>query len=103
MNLNQNLNTFINKCFFDQINSLKLINAYFACDKYNKIIEAVYAIYRIKGKVVAASVGKSGIVARKFAETLSSTDTESVFLHGYEASHRDLGIINKNDLVFLVS
>ena len=56
-----------------------------------------------KGKVITTGVGKSGIVARKLAATLTSTGCPSVFLHPSEAMHGDLGIVQKQDVVIALS
>ncbi|HEY5410321.1 MAG TPA: KpsF/GutQ family sugar-phosphate isomerase [Caulobacteraceae bacterium] len=56
-----------------------------------------------RGKVVCMGVGKSGHVAQKIAATLASTGTPSTFVHLAEASHGDLGMITKDDLVLVLS
>jgi len=55
------------------------------------------------GKFIIMGVGKSGHIARKISATLSSTGTPSVFIHPTEAAHGDIGIINKKDIVMLIS
>ncbi|MFG0262409.1 MAG: SIS domain-containing protein [Novipirellula sp. JB048] len=55
------------------------------------------------GSVVVSGVGKSGIIARKIAATLSSTGTRSLFLHPTEAFHGDLGVIGKADIFLAIS
>lgn len=55
------------------------------------------------GKVIATGVGKSGIVARKIAATLTSTGCPAVFLHPSEAMHGDLGIVEPGDVVIALS
>ena len=55
------------------------------------------------GKIIISGVGKSGIIARKWAATLSSTGTPSFFLDASNASHGDLGQITSNDVVILIS
>ena len=55
------------------------------------------------GKIIISGVGKSGIIARKWAATFSSTGTPSFFLDAANASHGDLGQITSNDLVILIS
>ena len=56
-----------------------------------------------RGKIVATGMGKSGLVARKIAATLSSTGAPSIFVHPAEASHGDLGIITREDCVLALS
>ena len=64
---------------------------------------AVDLILACTGKVIVCGVGKSGIIARKIAATLSSTGTPSAFLHPVEAAHGDMGMIIGNDVVLAVS
>jgi len=66
-------------------------------------IKAVDLIYNAKGRVVLSGMGKSGHIARKIAATLSSTGTPALFVHPGEASHGDLGMITKDDVVVLLS
>ena len=56
-----------------------------------------------KGKIVIMGVGKSGHIAQKISATLSSTGTPSIFIHPTEAAHGDMGLINKKDIVLLIS
>jgi len=67
---------------------------------FQKIIEKIYSI---KGKIILTGMGKSGHVARKIAATLASTGSSSFFVHPAEASHGDLGMISKEDIVILLS
>ena len=55
------------------------------------------------GKIIISGVGKSGIIARKWAATFSSTGTPSFFLDAANASHGDLGQITSNDIVISIS
>lgn len=55
------------------------------------------------GKVVVTGIGKSGIIARKIAATLSSTGTPAMYVHPAESSHGDLGMIAKGDVVLALS
>ena len=55
------------------------------------------------GKVIISGVGKSGIIAKKWSATLSSTGTPSFFLDASNASHGDMGQITSNDIVILIS
>ena len=56
-----------------------------------------------KGKLVIMGIGKSGHIGQKIAATLSSTGTKSVFIHPTEAAHGDMGLIDKEDIVILIS
>jgi arabinose-5-phosphate isomerase len=58
---------------------------------------------RLKGKVVVSGMGKAGQIGNNIATTLSSTGTASVFLHPSEAQHGDLGILQENDVLLLIS
>ena len=64
---------------------------------------AVNSILDSKGKLIVAGVGKSGLIGRKIAATLASTGTPSFFLHPGEAFHGDLGMVEHEDLVILIS
>ena len=64
---------------------------------------AVDAVLESTGRVIVAGVGKSGIVGRKIAATLTSTGTPAVFLHPVEALHGDLGLVGSGDVAILLS
>ncbi len=64
---------------------------------------AVEALKPIRGRVVTTGMGKSGIIMKKLAATLSSTGTPSLFLHPAEAIHGDLGMITEDDAVIAAS
>ena len=82
-----------------QIAELKKINKIF--DK--SFVQAVELIPNCKGKVITAGIGKSGLIARKVAATLSSVGISSFFLNPSEANHGDLGQIDKRDLLLVFS
>jgi arabinose-5-phosphate isomerase len=65
--------------------------------------KAVELIFSLKGKLIVMGVGKSGLVGSKIAATLASTGTPSFFIHPTEAMHGDLGMIEKNDGVLVIS
>jgi arabinose-5-phosphate isomerase len=65
--------------------------------------EAVEIIATSPGRVIVAGVGKSGLVARKVAATLTSTGTPAAFLHPVEGMHGDLGIVGPTDVAVLLS
>ncbi len=64
---------------------------------------AINAVYQSKGKFIISGMGKSGIIGKKIAATLASTGTPSFFLHPGEAYHGDLGMIEQDDIVLLIS
>ncbi len=65
--------------------------------------QAVEMLYGCGGRVVVTGMGKSGLVARKVAATLSSTGTPALFLHPAEAVHGDLGMLVRGDVVLALS
>ena len=65
--------------------------------------KAVNAVLNSKGKFIISGMGKSGIIGKKIAATLASTGTPSFFLHPGEAYHGDLGMIEKDDILLLIS
>lgn len=73
-------------------------------DRINgNIDEAVSVIMQSKGRVIVTGMGKSGLIGRKIAATLSSTGTPSYFLHPAESTHGDSGIITRDDVVIAIS
>ncbi|RJF94366.1 KpsF/GutQ family sugar-phosphate isomerase [Oleomonas cavernae] len=64
---------------------------------------AVGRIAQAKGRVIVSGMGKSGLVGRKITATLASTGTPALFVHPAEASHGDLGMITKDDVVLCLS
>jgi arabinose-5-phosphate isomerase len=65
--------------------------------------QAVELLRGCKGRVILTGMGKSGIISRKIAATLTSTGTAAVFLHPAEAIHGDLGVIQGDDVVVALS
>lgn len=66
-------------------------------------IKAARIILSCKGRVVVTGMGKSGHIARKIAATMASTGTPTFFLHPAEASHGDLGMLTKQDVLLILS
>jgi arabinose-5-phosphate isomerase len=64
---------------------------------------AVELIAASKGRLIVAGVGKSGLIGRKIAATMTSTGTPATFLHPTESVHGDLGIVSSNDVAILIS
>ncbi|MCL0071125.1 KpsF/GutQ family sugar-phosphate isomerase [Thermodesulfovibrionales bacterium] len=64
---------------------------------------AVDIISRSRGRMVVTGIGKSGLVGKKVAATLSSTGTPAFFLHPAEASHGDIGMVTSDDIIIFVS
>jgi arabinose-5-phosphate isomerase len=69
-------------------------------DEFEK---AVNAIEQCKGRVVISGIGKSAIIAQKIVATLNSTGTPSIFMHSADAIHGDIGIIQQEDVVIVIS
>lgn len=69
----------------------------------SNFVKAVDLIAKCQGRVIVAGMGKTGIVGRKIAATLSSTGTPSIFMHSAEAVHGDLGQVTKSDVLILIS
>jgi arabinose-5-phosphate isomerase len=68
-----------------------------------RFLAAVSLILACKGRVIVSGIGKSGHIARKIASTLSSTGTPAYFVHPAEASHGDLGMITRGDVLVALS
>ena len=66
-------------------------------------VRAVELILECKGRVIVTGIGKSGIIGKKIAATLTSTGTASFFLHPTEGIHGDLGMVRKNDVVIAIT
>ena len=64
---------------------------------------AVQALSKIRGQILTLGVGKSGLVAKKIAATLTSTGTPATFVHPVDAVHGDLGIVSRDDAALLLS
>ena len=65
--------------------------------------DAIDLLYYSKGKVIITGMGKSGLIGKKIAATLTSTGTPSYFLHPAESTHGDSGIITRDDVVIAIS
>lgn len=66
-------------------------------------VEACRLVADARGRVIVSGIGKSGIIARKIAATLTSTGTPATFLHPVEGLHGDLGIVSGDDVALLLS
>lgn len=73
-------------------------------DEYGKAVEIIYnRVHKKKGKIVASGMGKAGQIALNIATTFSSTGTPAVFLHPSDSQHGDLGVLQENDVLLLIS
>jgi arabinose-5-phosphate isomerase len=66
-------------------------------------VRAVELLHDCRGKVVVTGLGKSGLICRKIAATLSSTGTPAFFLHSADGNHGDIGMVVKEDVILAVS
>lgn len=66
-------------------------------------VKSVEQIAYSKGRLVVSGIGKSAIIAQKIVATLNSTGTASMFMHAADAIHGDLGMIQKDDILLLIS
>jgi arabinose-5-phosphate isomerase len=65
--------------------------------------KAITAIIGTKGRLVISGIGKSAIIAQKIVATLNSTGTPAIFLHAADAIHGDLGMVQQDDVVMIIS
>ena len=73
-------------------------------EEYERAVELiVHHVHERGGKLITSGMGKAGQIAMNIATTFSSTGTPAFFLHPSEAQHGDLGIIQKNDVMLLIS
>jgi len=73
-------------------------------DAFEKAVSIIEErVHQLKGKLVASGMGKAGQIALNIATTFSSTGTPAVFLHPSDAQHGDLGVIQPNDVLLLIS
>ncbi len=98
MNRKEVLDT-VKDVFTTEIDSLRLTFS----SLRDEIVEAVEILYNTRGKVVVTGIGKSGLVGKKIASTMSSVGTPAIFLHIGEAAHGDLGVIDNRDSVMILS
>jgi arabinose-5-phosphate isomerase len=82
-----------------EIDALTQLNNYINDD----FTKACQLMLKCKGKVIVMGMGKSGHIGNKIAATLASTGTPSFFVHPGEASHGDLGMIEKGDVIIAIS
>ena len=72
----------------------------FINEDFEKAVEAIAAN---KGRVVVSGIGKSAIIAQKIVATFNSTGTPSIFMHAADAIHGDLGVVQQDDVVIIIS
>ena len=82
-----------------EIKALNLLKNYIS----NDFVKVVNLLLKNKGKIIVSGIGKSGHIASKIASTLSSVGSPSFYIHPSEANHGDLGMLEKKDVVILIS
>jgi len=91
----------IREIFNNEANAIKNIPV---SGSYGEAIEIIHRqVHGKNGKLITSGMGKAGQIAHNIATTFSSTGTPSVFLHPSEAQHGDLGILQKNDVLLVIS
>jgi len=83
----------------EEATALNILKSQIPTD-FSKVVEAILSL---KGRLIILGIGKSGYIARKIAASLASTGTPAFYIHPAEASHGDLGMITKADMVFMLS
>ncbi len=68
-----------------------------------RFARAVELLAKARGRVIVSGVGKSGLIARKIAATLTSTGTAATYLHPIDSLHGDLGIVGREDIAIVLS
>jgi arabinose-5-phosphate isomerase len=69
----------------------------------NHFVEAVEHIHAANARVIVSGIGKSGIIAQKIVATFNSTGTPSIYMHAADAIHGDLGMVQQNDTIIIIS
>ena len=99
MNINVNINQIAKEVF--EIESKAILNLSKNLD--SNFESSIRAVLNCKGKLIISGMGKSGIIGKKISATMASTGTPSFFIHPAEAYHGDLGMIEQEDIVLLIS
>ena len=69
----------------------------------DSFVEVVRLLNEMKGRLVVSGIGKSAIIGQKIVATLNSTGTPSIFMHAADAIHGDLGMVQQDDIVMIIS
>ncbi len=82
----------------------RAVSAIPVTDEFEKAVDLIYShVHHRHGKLITSGMGKAGQIAVNMATTFSSTGTPAVFLHPSEAQHGDLGVVQENDIMLLIS
>lgn len=85
-------------------NEAAAINNIPITNNFETAVELIFKhVHKKNGKLVTSGMGKAGLVAHELASTFSSTGTPASYLHPSEAQHGDLGILQKNDIILVIS
>jgi arabinose-5-phosphate isomerase len=98
-NLNSSIIQYGKQAIYEEINEVSKLADYID----DAFVEVVQLILSSKGRVIMSGIGKSAIIGQKIVATLNSTGTPAIFMHAADAIHGDLGIIQKDDIVFVIS
>ena len=99
MNSKENILKIAKDSFTNQGNAILNLHKFLTSDFEN----AVKKIQSSSGRVIVSGIGKSAIIGSKIVATFNSTGTPSIFMHAAEAIHGDLGIIQSDDIIILIS
>ena len=99
MESEENILKVAKESFKNQGNAILNLHKYLTLDFEN----AIKKIQSSKGRVIVSGIGKSAIIGSKIVATLNSTGTPSIFMHAAEAIHGDLGIVQNDDIIILLS
>ncbi len=99
MNTNKNIIEIAKDSFENQGKSILSLGQYLTKD----FEDTVNKIHSSSGRVIVSGIGKSAIIGMKIVATLNSTGTPAIFMHAAEAIHGDLGVVQNNDTVILIS
>ena len=96
---NKNINQIVNQVVDIQLDAIEKLKETFD----NNFDEIIKFLSKINGRIVVSGIGKSAIIGMKISSTLNSTGTPSIFMHGSDALHGDLGAITKDDVLIYIS
>jgi len=99
LNRNKNIIDIAKDSFENQGKSILSLGQYLTKD----FEDTVNTIHSSSGRVIVSGIGKSAIIGMKIVATLNSTGTPAIFMHAAEAIHGDLGVVQNNDTVILIS
>lgn len=82
-----------------EADAIKKLQDYIDAD----FVKAIESVAASKGRLVVSGIGKSAIVAQKIVATFNSTGTPALFMHAADAIHGDLGMVQKDDVIIIIS